>query len=75
MNDPLRAKLTLYLVLQDDQARRSLEAACGERLKKLCDQYNQDTRKLTVSAQEKYRKIRRQAKDPEPLNLIFFCLH
>lgn len=71
MSDPLRAKLTLYLVLQDDQARRNLEATCGERLKKLFAQYNQDTRKLTISAQEKYRKIRRQAKDPEPLNLIY----
>lgn len=71
MNDPLRAKLALYLILQDDQARRNLEAACGERLKKLFDKYNQDTRKLPVSAQEKYRKIRRQAKDPEPLTLIY----
>jgi type III restriction enzyme len=71
MNDPLRAKLTLYLILQDDQARRNLEAACGERLKQLFAKYNQDTRKLTVSAQEKYRKIRRQAKDPEPLTLIY----
>lgn len=71
MNDPFRAKLTLYLILQDDQARRNLEAACGERLKKLFDKYNQDTRKLPVSAQEKYRKIRRQAKDPEPLTLIY----
>jgi type III restriction enzyme len=71
MNDPLRAKLTLYLILQDDQARRNLEAACGERLKQLFDKYNRDTRKLPVSAQEKYRKIRRQAKDPEPLTLIY----
>lgn len=71
MNDPLRAKLTLFLVLQDEQARRNLEAACGERLKNLFDKYNQDTRKLTTSAQEKYRKIRRQAKDPEPLNIIY----
>ncbi len=71
MSDPLRAKLTLYLVLQDNQTRRNLEAACGERLKKLFEQYNQDIRKLTVSAQEKYRKIRRQAKDPEPLTLIY----
>lgn len=71
MNDPLRAKLALYLILQDDQARRNLEAACGDRLKQLFSKYNQATRKLTVTAQEKYRKIRRQAKDPEPLTLIY----
>lgn len=71
MNDPLRAKLALFLILQDTQTLRNLEATCGEQLKRLFERYNQDTRRLTVSAQEKYRKIRRQAKDPEPLNLIY----
>jgi type III restriction enzyme len=71
MDDPLRAKLVLYLVLQDDAAGKRLEELCGGRLEELFEKYSRDIRGLTTSAREKYRKIRQQAKDPEPVDLIY----
>jgi type III restriction enzyme len=70
-DEPLRAKLMLYLILQDDKARKHLETACGNRLEELFQKYGKEIRTLTTSAREKYRKIRRQAKDPEPVELIY----
>lgn len=70
-DEPLRAKLVLYLILQDDKARKNLETACGKRLEELFQKYNKEIRALTTSAREKYRKIRRQAKDPEAIELIY----
>ena len=71
MNDPLRAKLSLYLVLQDSARKRKLEKVCGARLEELFGKYKREIRLLTTSAQQKYRKIRQQAKEPEPLDLIY----
>jgi len=70
-DEPLRAKLILYLILQDEKARKNLETACGVRLEELFQKYSKEIRALTTSAREKYRKIRRQAKDPEPIELIY----
>jgi type III restriction enzyme len=70
-DEPLRAKLVLYLILQDDKARKNHETACGKRLEELFQKYSKEIRALTTSAREKYRKILRQAKNPEPIELIY----
>ncbi len=71
LNDPLKAKIELFLVLQDDKARKNLEEVCGQRLQELFTKHSHEIRKLPTSANEKYRKIRQQAKDPEPFTLIY----
>lgn len=70
-DEPLRAKLVLYLILQNEKARKNLETACGAKLEELFRKYSKEIRALTTSAREKYRRIRRQAKDPEAIELIY----
>lgn len=64
---PHRAKLELFLCLQDEKAWKALEKACGERVNALLKKHKAAIKKLTSAEQEEYNKVQEVAKDPEPL--------
>lgn len=64
---PHRAKLELFLCLQDEKAWKALEKACGERVNALLKQHKAAIKQLTSACQEEYNKVQEVAKDPEPL--------
>lgn len=67
---PNRAKLELFLCLQDEKTWRTLEKACGDRVNALLKQYKAAIKKLTSAEQEEYNKVQEVAKDPEPLAFL-----
>jgi type III restriction enzyme len=67
---PNRAKLELFLCLQDEKAWKTLEKACGERINALLKQHKAAIKKLTSAEQEEYNKVQEVAKDPEPLAFL-----
>jgi type III restriction enzyme len=66
--DPNRPKLELFLVLQDQRAWNSLEAACGNRINELFAKHKAAISGRKTSEKEQYDKIREVAKEPEPLD-------
>lgn len=69
-DDPNRARLELFLLLQQQRVWNSLERACGNRIEALFKQHRQAIKKLTTAEQEEYNKIREIAKDPEALEFL-----
>lgn len=67
---PNRAKLELFLCLQDEKAWKALEKTCGERINALLKQHKAAIKKLTTAEQEDYNKVQEVAKDPEPLAFL-----
>lgn len=67
---PHRAKLELFLCLQDEKAWKALEKACGERVNALLKQHKVAIKQLTSACQEEYNKVQEVAKDPEPLAFL-----
>ena len=67
---PHRAKLELFLCLQDEKAWKSLEKACGDRVNALLKQHKAAIKQLTSAEQEEYNKVQEVAKDPEPLTFL-----
>lgn len=67
---PHRAKLELFLCLQDEKAWKALEKACGERVNALLKQHKAAIKQLTSAEQEEYNKVQEVAKDPEPLTFL-----
>lgn len=67
---PHRAKLELFLCLQDEKAWKTLEKAGGERVNALLKQHKAAIKKLTSACQEEYNKVQEVAKDPEPLAFL-----
>lgn len=64
---PHRAKLELFLCLQDERAWKALENVCGERVNTLLKQHKAAIKQLTSAEKEEYNKVQEVAKDPEPL--------
>lgn len=67
---PSRAKLELFLCLQDEKAWKALEKICGGRINALLKQHKAAIKKLTTAEQEDYNKVQEVAKDPEPLAFL-----
>ncbi len=67
---PHRAKLELFLCLQDEKTWKVLEKACGERINALLKQHKAAIKQLTSAEQEEYNKVQEVAKDPEPLAFL-----
>jgi type III restriction enzyme len=69
--DPQQAKLELFGVLHDEAAWRRLEKLAGEQIDRLLDQHDDAIAALPTSKQEEYNHVRRRAKDPQPIRLLF----
>jgi type III restriction enzyme len=67
---PNRARLELFLLLQQQKVWNALEKACGERIEALFKQNRAAIKSLTATEQEQYNKVREVAKDPEALEFL-----
>ena len=67
---PHRAKLELFLALQDEKTWKALEKACGERINALLKQHKVAVKQLTSAEQEEYNKVQEVAKDPASLTFL-----
>lgn len=63
-DEPDRAKLELFCILQDPASVRSLQQVCGNRIDKLFDQYRDEIERMPSSRREQYARIGRQGADP-----------
>jgi type III restriction enzyme len=70
-DEPLKAKIELFLVLQNEKAQKNLEDVCGKLVDALFAKYRKEISALPTSKQEKYRKIKASAKEPEPWQLTY----
>ena len=68
--DPVRAKLELFGVLQDEQAWKQLEVKAQQQLEALFDGHADAIRALPTSRREEYSRLRRRAKEPETVPLL-----
>ncbi len=69
--NPQRAKLELYGVLQDKAAWQKIEKVAIDKIEALSEEHKAAIRGLLTSKQEEYNRIRRQAKDPQTVPLLF----
>ena len=69
--DPQRAKLELYGILQDQAAWHRLEAVARIRIEELFHQHKDHIAALPTSKREEYNRIRRRAKEPQTVPLMF----
>ena len=63
-DEPDRAKLELFCVLQDPAAVRSVQEECGKRIDKLFEQHRDKIDAMPSSRHEQYARIGRQGADP-----------
>lgn len=68
--NPQRAKLELFLILQNRKAWENLEKACDARLHALFGKNKGAIAKLKSSEREQYNKVKELAKEPEPLEFV-----
>ena len=68
--NPNRPKLELFLTLQQKEVFEELEKVCGERISQLFVEHKIAIRSLTNPEQEKFNKIREQAKEPETIEFM-----
>ncbi|OQB40021.1 MAG: Type III restriction enzyme, res subunit [Candidatus Hydrogenedentes bacterium ADurb.Bin179] len=68
---PQRAKLELFGILQDKAARQRLEEVAQERIAILFDLYKDKIAALPSSKREEYNRIRRRAKEPQTIDIMF----
>lgn len=64
-DEPDRAKLELFCVLQDPASLRTLQEECGKRIDKLFEQYREEIDAMASSRREQYARIGRQGADPK----------
>ena len=69
--DPQRAKLELYGILQDQNAWQGLETVALRRIEELFDRYKDHIAALPTSKREEYNGIRRRAKELQAVSLMF----
>jgi len=69
--DPQRAKLELFGVLQDKAGWDRLEKVAGEEIEELFDKHDDAIAALPTSKREVYNHVRRRAKEPQPIPLVF----
>lgn len=65
-DEPDRAKLELFCVLQDSASLRSVQEECGKRIDNLFEQYRDNIDEMPSSRREQYARIGRQGADPRP---------
>src|SRR5689334_8246492 len=65
-DDPDRAKLELFCILQDPASVRLVQEECGKLIDKLFDQSRDKIEELPSSRREQYARIGRQGADPRP---------
>lgn len=63
-DEPDRAKLELFCVLQDPASVRSVQEECGKRIDKLFEQYRDKIDEMPSSRREQYARIGRQGAEP-----------
>ena len=63
-DEPNRAKLELFCVLQDAAAVRAVQEECGKHIDMLFEQYRDEIDKLASSRREPYTRIGRQGAEP-----------
>ncbi len=63
-DEPDRAKLELFCVLQDPASVRSLQEECSKRIDKLFEQHRDKIEAMPSSRREQYARIGRQGADP-----------
>lgn len=63
-DEPDRAKLELFCVLQDPTSVRSVQEECGKRIDILFEQYRDKIDEMPSSRRERYARIGRQGADP-----------
>ncbi|MFC1805924.1 DEAD/DEAH box helicase [Planctomycetota bacterium] len=69
--DPDKARLELYGLVHDEAAWKRIEQVARHRLEELLGEFEPAIGALPTSRQEEYNKIRRAAKDPQPVPLLF----
>lgn len=69
--DPQRAKLELYGIVQDQNAWQRLETVARRRIEELFDRYRDHIASLSTSKREEYNRIRRRSKEPQTVSLMF----
>jgi type III restriction enzyme len=69
-NAPLKAKVELFLVLQNKAAWQRIEQNCEARIDKLFDAQADEIAALKASRREVYRRIRRRALTPSAETLV-----
>jgi type III restriction enzyme len=69
--DPQRAKLELFGVLQDETACRKIEKVARDQIESLFEEYKEAIAALGTSKLEEYNRIRRRAKEPQTVHLMF----
>jgi type III restriction enzyme len=67
---PSRARLELFLILQDEKAWKTLEKASAGRIGALLKANRAAIKKLSTAEQEEYNKVQELAKDPEALDFL-----
>jgi type III restriction enzyme len=65
----LTAKLELHALMNDEKVVKKLEGVAGELIQKKFDQFQVAIQELPDARREQYRRLRRQAAQPEPENL------
>jgi type III restriction enzyme len=65
-DSPERGKLELFGILQDQAAWSKLETVCGNKIADLFREHRAAIAKLPSGKQEKYSRIKGNAKNPEP---------
>lgn len=68
--DPSRAKLELFFIVENYQAWETLENVCKQRITSLYDKYRKAINSLPSSQKEEYNKVKEIAKDPEALEMM-----
>lgn len=68
-DEPDRAKLELFCVLQDPAAVRAVQEECGKRIDTLFEQYRDKIDDLPSSRHEQYARIGRQGADPRAASI------
>lgn len=69
--DPQRAKLELYGALQNEKTWKKLEDVARENVDDLFHSYKSEIRSLPTSRQEEYNRLRRRAKEPTTIPILF----
>lgn len=67
--DPSRAKLELFFIVENHQAWETLEKACLQKINDLYNKHRAAIGKLPSSKKEEYNKVKEIAKTPEALEM------
>lgn len=69
--NPQRTKVELYGLLQDPATWKKLEEVARDRVDELFERFKREIKTLPTSRQEEYNHLRRRAKDPTTIPILF----